>query len=210
LSIAYDPKTTRRAHCAQQAGAAAVTILPASRWKLSEREFLKPFLSIGDAIRILIMIYNNPATSGVDMSPELLVRMFETIDNLTMVKGCTGDLSRMRRVDQLSGGWLPFYNGINPLVLDALQAGAAGLCTAGGRVCAHSPASTCTAQKRQANCQGHKPFTLSSCRCWSSSWWAGRPPRRRPAWGCWASALGMRVDPWHRLTTRAVLRRRSC
>jgi 4-hydroxy-tetrahydrodipicolinate synthase len=48
-----------------------------------------------------------------------------------MVKGSTGDLSRMQRVDQLSGGRLPFYNGINPLVLDALQAGAAGWCTAG-------------------------------------------------------------------------------
>jgi len=48
-----------------------------------------------------------------------------------MVKGSTGDLSRMQRVDRLSGGWLPFYNGINPLVLDALQAGAAGWCTAG-------------------------------------------------------------------------------
>jgi 4-hydroxy-tetrahydrodipicolinate synthase len=57
--------------------------------------------------------------------------MFETIDNLTMVKGSTGDLSRMLRVDQLSGGRLPFYNGINPLVLDALQAGAARWCTAG-------------------------------------------------------------------------------
>ena len=45
------------------------------------------------------MMYSNPATSGVDMSPELLVRMFETIDNLTMVKGSAGDLSRMQRVD---------------------------------------------------------------------------------------------------------------
>ena len=37
----------------------------------------------------------------------------------------------MQRVDQLSGGRLPFYDGVNPLVLDALQAGAAGWCTAG-------------------------------------------------------------------------------
>ena len=48
-----------------------------------------------------------------------------------MVKGSTGDLSRMQRVDQLSGGRLPFYIGINPLVFDALQAGSAGWCTAG-------------------------------------------------------------------------------
>ena len=32
---------------------------------------------------------------------------------------------------KLSGGRLSFCNGINPLVLDALQAGAAGWCTAG-------------------------------------------------------------------------------
>ena len=56
--------------------------------------------------------------------------MFETIDNVSMVKESTGDLSRMRRIDQLSGGRLPFYNGSNPLVLNALQAGATGWCTA--------------------------------------------------------------------------------
>ena len=75
-------------------------------------------------------VYNNPATSGVDMGPELLVRMFETIDNVSMVKESTGDLSRMQRIDQLSGGRLPFYNGSNPLVLNALQAGASGWCAA--------------------------------------------------------------------------------
>ncbi len=123
-------KTTRRAKYAQQAGADAVMILPVSYWKLSEREIFKHFLSIGDAIGIPILMYNNPATSGVDMSPELLVRMFETIDNVSMVKESTGDLSRMPRIDQLSGGRLPFYNGSNPAVLDALHAGAAGWCTA--------------------------------------------------------------------------------
>ncbi|HYB35765.1 MAG TPA: dihydrodipicolinate synthase family protein [Mycobacterium sp.] len=123
-------KTIRRARYAQQAGADAVQILPVSYWKLSEREIVQHYASIGEAIGIPIMAYNNPATSGVDMSPELLVRMFDTIDNLTMVKESTGDLSRMQRIAELSGGRLPFYNGSNPLVLDALRAGAAGWCTA--------------------------------------------------------------------------------
>ena len=122
--------TTRRAQYAQHSGADAVMILPVSYWKLSGRETLQHFLSIGDAIGISIMMYNNPATSGVDMSPELLVRMFDTIDNISMVKESTGDLSRMQRIDKLSGGRLPFYNGSNPLVLDVLRAGAAGWCTA--------------------------------------------------------------------------------
>ncbi|OBH89873.1 dihydrodipicolinate synthase family protein [Mycobacterium sp. E2733] len=123
-------KTIRRAQYAQRAGADAVMVLPVSYWKLSEREIVQHYRSIGDAISIPIMAYNNPATSGVDMPPELLVRMFETIDNVTMVKESTGDLTRMRRLDELSGGRLPFYNGSNPLVLEALKAGASGWCTA--------------------------------------------------------------------------------
>ncbi|QNI06606.1 dihydrodipicolinate synthase family protein [Mycobacterium kubicae] len=123
-------KTIRRAQYAQRAGADAVMILPVSYWKLTEREIAQHYRSIGEAIDIPIMAYNNPATSGVDMSPELLVSMFETIDNLTMVKESTGDLSRMRRIAELSGGQLPFYNGSNPLVLEALKAGASGWCTA--------------------------------------------------------------------------------
>lgn len=123
-------KTIRRVTYAQQAGADAVMILPVSYWKLTEREIAQHYRSIGDAISIPIMAYNNPATSGVDMRPELLVEMFETIDNVTMVKESTGDLSRMQRIAELSGGRLPFYNGSNPLVLDALKAGASGWCTA--------------------------------------------------------------------------------
>lgn len=174
-------KTTRRAQYAQHAGADAVMILPVSYWKLSEREILQHFLSIGQAIGIPIMMYNNPAASGVDMSPELLVRMFDTIDNIFMVKGSAGDLSRMQRIDKLSGGRLPFYNGSNPLVLDALRAGAA-VSARPHHACAHSPVSTCTMRCALANCQERKPFTPSSSLCWSSSWQAGWPPRSRPGW----------------------------
>ena len=122
--------TIRRAQYAQQAGADAVMILPVSYWKLTDREIAQHYRSIGESIDIPIMAYNNPATSGVDMSPELLVTMFDNIGNVTMVKESTGDLSRMRRIAELSDGQLPFYNGSNPLVLDALKVGASGWCTA--------------------------------------------------------------------------------
>jgi 4-hydroxy-tetrahydrodipicolinate synthase len=123
-------KTIRRARYAEKAGADAVMVLPVSYWKLAEREIVEHYRSIGEAIGIPIMAYNNPATAGIDMSPELLVTMFETIENLTMVKESTGELSRMQRIAELSGGQLPFYNGSNPLVLEALKAGASGWCTA--------------------------------------------------------------------------------
>jgi 4-hydroxy-tetrahydrodipicolinate synthase len=122
--------TIRRARYAQHAGADAVMILPVSYWKLSTREIAQHYATVAAALDIPIMAYNNPATSGIDMSPELLVKMFTEIDNLTMVKESTGDLDRMLRIKELTGNTLPFYNGSNPLILDALTAGASGWCTA--------------------------------------------------------------------------------
>jgi 4-hydroxy-tetrahydrodipicolinate synthase len=122
--------TIRRARYAQHTGADAVMILPVSYWKLSTREIAQHYATVAAALDIPIMAYNNPATSGIDMSPELLVQMFTEIDNLTMVKESTGDLDRMLRIKELTGNTLPFYNGSNPLILDALTAGASGWCTA--------------------------------------------------------------------------------
>lgn len=122
--------TVRRARYAAQAGADAVMVAPVSYWKLSEREITTHYAAVSDAVDIDIVAYNNPATSGVDMSPELLVAMAEDIEHVTMVKESTGDLTRMLRIAELSDGRLPFFNGSNPLVLDALRAGAAGWCTA--------------------------------------------------------------------------------
>jgi 4-hydroxy-tetrahydrodipicolinate synthase len=122
--------TVARSEYAQQAGATAVMVIPVSYWALNEREIVQHFTSVSDAVSIPIMAYNNPATSGIDMSPALLNRMFEGIANVKMVKESTGDIQRMLDLKELSAGELPFFNGSNPLVLRALLAGASGWCTA--------------------------------------------------------------------------------
>jgi len=122
--------TVARAEYAEQAGASAVMVIPVSYWALNEREIVQHYTSVSDAISIPIMAYNNPATAGIDMSPKLLTHMFDSIANVEMVKESTGDLQRMLDLKDLSGGLLPFYNGSNPLVLEALLAGASGWCTA--------------------------------------------------------------------------------
>ncbi|MET9613172.1 dihydrodipicolinate synthase family protein [Kitasatospora indigofera] len=120
----------RRARFAERAGADVVMVLPLSYWKLDEREVGRHFTAVADAVGIPVMIYNNPATSGIDLSPELMVSLVERVGNITMVKESSGDVQRMHRLAQLSEGRLPFYNGSNPLALEAFAAGAAGWCTA--------------------------------------------------------------------------------
>ncbi|MCX4759380.1 dihydrodipicolinate synthase family protein [Kitasatospora purpeofusca] len=120
----------RRARFAERAGADAVMVLPQAYWKLDEREVAGHFTAVADAVTVPVMLYNNPATSGVDLSPELMVSLVERVENITMVKESSGDVRRMHRLTQLTDGALPFYNGSNPPALAAFSAGAAGWCTA--------------------------------------------------------------------------------
>lgn len=123
-------KAVRRARFAEAEGADVVMVLPTSYWKLSEAQILAHYAAIGDSVGMPIMLYNNPATSGTDMSVELILRIVHSVDNVTMVKESTGDIQRMHQLYRQSEGQLPFYNGCNPLALEAFAAGAKGWCTA--------------------------------------------------------------------------------
>lgn len=129
----------KRAKIAEQVGADAIMVLPASYWKLTDAEILTHYATIADATSLPIMVYNNPATSGIDLSPELIVDMYKSISNVTMVKESTGDIQRMHKIKVLSQGDLPFYNGSNPLALEAFAAGASGWCTAASNLIPHWP-----------------------------------------------------------------------
>ncbi|WP_342622547.1 dihydrodipicolinate synthase family protein [Pseudomonas alkylphenolica] len=120
----------RRARFAQAHGADAVMVLPTAYWKLSEAEIFEHYRAIGVSIDVPIMLYNNPATSGTDMSVELILRIVREVENVTMVKESTGDIQRMHKLQLLGEGKVPFYNGCNPLALEAFIAGASGWCTA--------------------------------------------------------------------------------
>ncbi|UTX49461.1 dihydrodipicolinate synthase family protein [Chryseobacterium sp. MA9] len=122
-------KTIHHAQFAEKAGADAVMIIPMSYWKLTDDEIVTHYDAVARKISIPIMAYNNPATSGVDMSPALLKRLLE-IPNVTMIKESTGDVQRMHSLRRELGEEVAFYNGSNPLALAAFSAGARGWCTA--------------------------------------------------------------------------------
>lgn len=119
----------RKAKFAEAVGADAVMVLPVSYWKLSDDEIFRHYATISEAVGVPLMVYNNPATSGVDMKPELIVKIIKEIDNATMVKESSGDIQRMHTLRQLDAN-IPFFNGSNPLALEAFAAGATGWCTA--------------------------------------------------------------------------------
>ena len=123
-------KAVSRAIFANEMGADAIMVSPFSYYRLSEDEIYEHYAAISAAISIPIMIYNNPATCGIDMSPEFMLSMVSGIEHASMIKESTGDIQRMRKLSRLSNGTVPFFNGCNYIALDALNAGATGWCTA--------------------------------------------------------------------------------
>ncbi|ABA04147.1 dihydrodipicolinate synthetase [Nitrobacter winogradskyi Nb-255] len=126
----------RRARAAESFGATAVMVLPTSYWKLQEDEIVAHYQAVGTAIGVPVMLYNNHAVSGIDMSVDLILRIVDAVDNVTMVKESTGDIQRMHQLYLRTEGQLPFYNGSNPLALEAFAAGATGWCTAAANLIA--------------------------------------------------------------------------
>ncbi|MFI9407710.1 dihydrodipicolinate synthase family protein [Nocardia sp. NPDC052316] len=122
--------TIARARLAERLGATALMMLPVAYWRLTDNELRRHFTAVADAVALPVMAYNNPGTSGIDMSPEFLVDLVAGVDNITMIKESSGDIARMRRIAELGGASVPFFNGSNRLALQAFGAGAAGWCTA--------------------------------------------------------------------------------
>lgn len=123
-------QATSYARYAHEAGANAIMLSPFSYYKLSEEEIFLHYQSVSNATPLPLMIYNNPATCGVDMTPEFMLKMVDTIENVSMIKESTGDIQRMHKIYKLSEGKVPFFNGCNHMALEAFNAGASGWCTA--------------------------------------------------------------------------------
>src|SRR5919202_4851825 len=51
--------------------------------------------AVADAAGLPLMAYNNPEASGIDMPPELLLRLFEDVEHVVAVKECSGDARRI-------------------------------------------------------------------------------------------------------------------
>jgi dihydrodipicolinate synthase/N-acetylneuraminate lyase len=104
---------------AEQAGAAAVMIVPPFYDALSWRELLAHYTAVADAIEIPIMYYNLPSASGI----KLTAAQFRELQGagVTCLKDTGGDAVAATELIQTDGPTL--LNGWDTLTFDALAAG---------------------------------------------------------------------------------------
>jgi 4-hydroxy-tetrahydrodipicolinate synthase len=109
-------ETVELSRAAEQAGAAAVMIVPPFYDPLPWRELLAHYTAVADAIEIPIMYYNLPSATGVKLSAAQLAEL-----PISCLKDTGGDATAATELIQTDGPTL--LNGWDTLTFAALAAG---------------------------------------------------------------------------------------
>jgi 4-hydroxy-tetrahydrodipicolinate synthase len=115
---------------AKDVGVDGTLIVPPFYSMIKEDEIYMHYKRISDAVDLPIMIYNNPFTSKIDISPEFLAKLSE-INAVKLVKESSGDISRIWRIRKLVGDNMTIFCGSDNLALETFLMGAKGwICVA--------------------------------------------------------------------------------
>ncbi len=127
----WTDKAVRFSREAEQLGADGVMVVPPYYSSPTEDELFEHYRRIAEAISIPVMVYNNPNTANVDLSPRFLARLAQ-VDNIRYVKESSGDISRVREIDRLSGGRMTVFAGYH--ACDSIRLGAKGWISVCGNI----------------------------------------------------------------------------
>jgi len=116
-------EAARWARQAMDAGAQAVLSLPPNAYRADDDIVFAHYAEIAGA-GIPIVAYNNPHDTKVDLSPELLARLFNA-GLIVAVKEFSGDVRRIYEIHELAPG-LDVLVGTDDVVLELALAGAKG------------------------------------------------------------------------------------
>jgi dihydrodipicolinate synthase/N-acetylneuraminate lyase len=121
--------STRRACTLAEAGAAAgadgFMVLPGVPYKSDARETLVHYRTVAKAGGLPVMIYNNPVSYGVDITPEMLVDL--AADPLFVaIKESSDDVRRVTKIFNTVGERFRVFTGVDNLALESLAVGAHG------------------------------------------------------------------------------------
>jgi 4-hydroxy-tetrahydrodipicolinate synthase len=108
---AHTPIAVRYAEEAEALGADGLMILPPYYYAPTEDEIMRYYERISTAVTLPIMLYNNPVTSNVDMSADLVVRLATTFENISYIKEASQDVGRIFDIVTRAGGAMEVFAG---------------------------------------------------------------------------------------------------
>jgi 1-pyrroline-4-hydroxy-2-carboxylate deaminase len=116
---------SRFARDAQELGVDGLMVLPAMVYKSDPRETIAHFRGVAQSTILPIMVYNNPVSYSVDITPEMLVELADET-NLVAIKESSENVRRITDLKNLCGERYILFSGVDDLVLESILLGAAG------------------------------------------------------------------------------------
>ena len=131
--------TTREAvlltRMAEDAGADAVSVLTPSFITPTQDELYEHYRDIASSTRLPLLLYSNPARTGVQISVDLATRLAQ-LDNVVGIKDSSGDLSNTAAFIAATPPSFKVFAGRDTLVFATMMYGGAGAVAASGNVAA--------------------------------------------------------------------------
>lgn len=115
----------RFAEDAARLGVDGLMVLPAMVYKSDARETTAHFRAVAGASPLPIMIYNNPVSYGVDLSPETLADMADE-PKFVCIKESSDNVRRITDLKILCRDRYALFCGVDDLVLESAMLGASG------------------------------------------------------------------------------------
>ena len=110
---------------AQKIGCDGLMVLPAMVYKSDPRETLAHFRAVAAASDLPVMIYNNPVSYGVDITPEMFTDLADE-PKFVAIKESSENVRRITDIKILCGDRYTLFCGVDDLVLEAHMLGATG------------------------------------------------------------------------------------
>lgn len=119
---------------AERAGADASLLINSYYAHPKEDEIYEHFKTVAQSVKFPVMIYNNPFTTGVDISTETLLKVAHDVDNITHVKESSGGIGKVRDIAREGKDFINVFCGSEDLALESLLVGATGWISVSGNI----------------------------------------------------------------------------
>lgn len=119
---------------AEKAGADAALLINSYYSHPTEEEIYAHFKAVAESVELPIMIYNNPSTTGVDISTETLLKVGRDVPNITHIKESSGDIRKARDIARQGAGDIQVFCGSEELILESFFIGATGWISVAGNI----------------------------------------------------------------------------
>ncbi|MGQ9636255.1 MAG: 4-hydroxy-tetrahydrodipicolinate synthase [Thermodesulfobacteriota bacterium] len=129
--------TTREAialtQMAEAAGVNAVSVITPYFIRPNEEELMEYYTSIAKSTRLPVLLYNNPARTGINLSAEFVVRASK-VENIVGIKDSSGDLTLTAEYIRRTGERFSVLAGRDTLIYGTLCYGGKGAIAATANV----------------------------------------------------------------------------